>query len=121
MSTDLVDAAEYLAETLTQENSALAALDLKRAGTMLAVKERAVAAFTVALTGAPLAEADRPWASRLQSLTDENKVLLERAMAAQGRVMAVFAQAVAQPSGYCGTRARASAERPIPFALAAQA
>ena len=42
-------------------------------------------------------------------------------MAAQGRVMAVFAQAVAQPSGYCGPRARASAERPIPFALAAQA
>jgi hypothetical protein len=121
MKTELVDAAEHLADTLTQENAALAALDLKRAGAMLAVKERAVAEFTVALAGMSLDEADRPWASRLRSLTDENKTLLERAMAAQGRVMAVFAQAVARQSGYGGPRPRASAERPIPFALAAQA
>ncbi len=121
MNTELVDAAEHLAETLTQENSALAALDLRRAGAMLSVKERAVAEFTVALAGTTLDEADRPLASRLRSLTDENKVLLERAMAAQGRVMAVLAHAVTQQSGYAGPRVRASAERPIPFALAAQA
>lgn len=121
MNTELVDAAERLAETLTQENAALAALDLKRAGAMLAVKQRAVAEFTVALAGTSMAAADRPLASRLQSLSDENKALLERAMAAQGRVMAVFAQAVTRQSGYGGVRGRAPAERPIPFALAAQA
>jgi hypothetical protein len=121
MKTGLVDAAEYLAETLTQENAALAALDLKRAGAMLEVKQHAVAEFTVALAGTSLGEADRPLAKRLRSLTDENKVLLERAMAAQGRVMAVFAQAVTRKPGYCGPQGRTSAERPIPFALAAQA
>jgi hypothetical protein len=121
MNTDLVDAAEYLAETLTQENAALAALDLKRAGAMLAVKQRAVAEFTVAIAGTTLDQADRPLASRLRSLTDENKALLERAISAQGRVMAVFAQAVTQQPSYGGPRGRAPAERPIPFALAAQA
>ena len=121
MNTELVGAAERLADTLAQENAALAALDLQRAGAMLAMKRRAVAEFTVAVAGSSLDETDRPLASRLLSLTDENKALLERAIAAQGRVMAVFAQAVTPQPGSGGSRGRAPAERPIPFALAAQA
>lgn len=121
MNTELVDAAERLADTLARENAALAALDLQRAGAMLVEKQRAVAEFTDAVTGASLDDADRPLASRLRSLTDENKALLERAIAAQARVMAVFAQAVTPQPGYGGPRGRAPAGRPIPFALAAQA
>jgi len=121
MKTDLEEAAEHLADTLAQENAALAALDLKRAGAMLPVKQRAVAAFTVALEGNSLDEADRPLASRLRSLSDENKILLQRAIAAQGRVIAIFAQAATRQPGYRGPRCHSSAERPIPFALAAQA
>jgi hypothetical protein len=121
MNTNLGEAAQHLADTLTLENAALAALDLKRAGAMLAGKQRAVTAFTTALAGTSLDEDSRPMATRLRALTDENKTLLERAIAAQGRVMAVFAQAVARPPGYGGPCGRPSAERPVPFALAAQA
>ena len=122
MNTGLTRAAEHLADTLTQENAALAALDLRRAGALLAAKQHALAAFTTALAGSSLHEADRSLATRLRSLTDENKTLLERAMAAQGRVIAIFARAVARQSGYCRPcGGRSSAERPVPFAFAAQA
>ena len=121
MSADLVEAARILADTLTEENAALAALDLKRAGALLAGKERAVAVFSAALTGSSPDEAERPLAQRLRSLADENKTLLERAIAAQGRVMAVFAQAAARQPGYGAPSSRTSSCRPVPFALAAQA
>ncbi len=121
MRTEVVQAAQNLAEALMEENAALAALDLKRAGALVAGKERAVAAFTTALAGSSLDEAGRPLAQRLRSLADENKTLLERAIAAQGRVMAVFAQAAARQPGYGAASGRASSCRPVPFALAAQA
>jgi hypothetical protein len=103
MSADLTEAAQNLADALAEENAALAALDVKRAGSLVAVKERAVAAFSAALVGA------------------ENKTLLERAIAAQGRVIAVFAQAAVRPCGYGAPSGRASLCRPVPFALAALA
>lgn len=122
MRTEVFRAAENLADALVEENAALAALDLKRAGALVAGKERAVADFTAALAGSSLDEAGRPLAQRLRSLAAENKTLLERAIAAQGRVMAVFAQAAArQQPGYGASGPRASSCRPVPFALAAQA
>ena len=121
MSADLVGAARDLANALTEENAALAALDLQRAGALVAGKERAVAAFTAALAGSSLDEAGRPLAQRLRSLATENKTLLERAIAAQGRVIAVFAQAAVRPCGYGAPSGRASLCRPVPFALAALA
>ncbi|HLY90572.1 MAG TPA: hypothetical protein VKQ27_16440 [Acetobacteraceae bacterium] len=121
MSADLVEAARNLADVLMEENAALAALDLKQTGALVAGKERAVAAFTAALAGSSLDGAGRPLAQRLRSLADENKTLLERAIAAQGRVMAVFAQAAARQPGYGAASGRVAACRPVPFALAAQA
>jgi len=118
MSTDLIAAATHLADTLAEENAALAALDLPRAAAMLPRKQQAVAAFTTALAWGGATE---PVAQRLRSLADENKVLLERAIAAQGRVIAVFARAAAPPPRYGASRGRYCGGRPVPFALAAQA
>ena len=121
MSADLVTAAQNLADVLAEENAALTVLDVRRAGALVAGKERAIASFSAALAGSTLDEAGRAVAQRLRSLADENKTLLERAIAAQGRVMAVFAQAVARQPGYGASSSRTSSCRPIPFALAAQA
>ena len=85
MNTDLISAATHLADTLAEENAALAALDLARAAAMLPRKQQAVAAFTTALTSGGATE---PLAQRLRALADENKSLLERAIAAQRRVIA---------------------------------
>lgn len=118
MSTDLISAADHLADILTEENSALAALNLTRAAAMLPRKQQAVAAFTTALTSGGATD---PLAQRLRSLADENKALLERAIAAQGRVIAVFARAAAPPPSYGASHGRCCGGRPVPFALAAQA
>ena len=64
---------------------------------MLARKQRALADLAAAQTLAaatPRDAADR-MARRLQGLAIENKRLLERAIAAQGRVIGVIAQAAA--------------------------
>ena len=111
------DAATRLADTLAAENTALAALDLPLAVALLPQKQTAVAAFIDA-AHAPIS---RDLAERLRSLAQENKALLERAIAAQGRVIAVIARAAAPPRQYGTAQGRGTAGRPIPFALAAQA
>lgn len=116
MSTDLITAAEHLAKTLEAENAALAALDLPRAAAMLEQKRQALASFTGAL-GTPVAGAE-PIGERLRSLAQDNKVLLERAIAAQGRIIALIAHAATPPPGY-GTPHRTV--RPVAFAYAARA
>ncbi len=118
MSDDLITAGSRLAATLEVENAALAALDLPRAAGMLAEKERAVAEVAAAEVAAvPHAAAERV-ARRLRALALENKRLLERAIAAQGRVIGVVAQAAsaAAPVGYGQPRKH----RAAPFALSAR-
>ena len=122
MTMELMDAGSAVAETLQAENSALAALDLPRAGAMLARKERALAdlAAAAARAGTQSHHAADRVARRLQALAIENKRLLERAIAAQGRVIDVMARAAASaeaPTGYGLTRGR----RPAAFALSAKA
>jgi len=59
-------------------------------------------------------------ARRLQALALENKRLLERAIAAQGRVIGVVARAAAPmvaPGGYASSRG----SRPHAFALSSKA
>ena len=82
-----------LAETLEAENAALAALDLPRAAGMLADKRSAVAEFDAVRTAPAPSEAAQRMARRLQGLAMENKRLLERAIAVQGRVIGVIARA----------------------------
>jgi hypothetical protein len=120
MSDDMMTAGNMLADVLTVENAALAAFDLPRAGAMLARKQRALADLA-ALQATPASHdaADR-MARRLRALAIENKRLLERAIAAQGRVIGVIARAATAtttPAGYGPGRA----PRPAAFALSAKA
>lgn len=127
MTTDFFAAAAVLAETLAEENAALAALDLQRAAAMLPDKQRAAAAFvavqTTHVVGSHRATAER-LVRRLRSLVAENKALLERAIVVQGRVIGVIARAAAPavaPSGY-GARGRTChAGRPAAYALSERA
>lgn len=117
MSSDLIAAGTALAATLEAENAALGALDLPRAAAMLDEKQRVVADLAAAEAPAPNPAAER-MARRLRALALENKRLLERAIAAQGRVIGIVAQAAtATPDGY-GSRRR---QRPPPVALSARA
>lgn len=120
MSDDMMTAGNMLADVLTVENAALAVLDLPRAGAMLARKQRALADLA-AMPATPASHdaADR-MARRLRALAIENKRLLERAIAAQGRVIGVIARAATAtttPAGYGPGRA----PRPAAFALSAKA
>jgi hypothetical protein len=127
MSTDLIQAADALADTLERENAALAALDLPRAAGMLADKQRAVNAFTTAqaVTASPPPRTMiEPLARRLRALADENRLLLERSIAVQGRVIGIIARvatrAVDTPC-YGARGGVTSACRPTAFAFAARA
>jgi hypothetical protein len=111
------DVATRLADTLAAENAALAALDLRRAVGYLPEKQAAIAAFA----GATGASVSRDLVEQLRSLAQENKALLERAIAVQGRVIAVIARAATPPRQYGASQCRGTAGRPVPFALAAQA
>jgi hypothetical protein len=97
MNLDLAFAAGALADTLTRENAALAAMDLPGANALLAQKLRTVEAFALAHQKAAPArpgDLDRPTVERLRTLAAENKRLLDRAMAVQGRVIELVASAV---------------------------
>jgi hypothetical protein len=116
MSMDVVAAGTVLAEVLEAENAALATLDLPRAARLLEDKQRALAGLTGAAPAPPVANAAAGrLAHRLQALALENKRLLERAIAAQGRVMSVVARAAtpAVPAGYGTARPR----RPVALAV----
>ena len=116
MSDDMMTAGNVLADTLTVENAALAALDLPRAGAMLARKQRALADLAAMKVTPASHDAAERMARRLRALAVENKRLLERAIAVQGRVIGVIARATtaaAAPTGYGSMRGG----RPPPFAL----
>ena len=118
MSDDLIAAGTLMADTLEAENAALAALDLPRAAGMLVDKQRALAGLSAVQAAPAPREAAERMARRLQALAIENKRLLERAIAAQGRVINVVARAAAAaPVGYGPARGR----QPGAFALSAKA
>lgn len=130
----LIAAAVALADTLARENTALAALDLPRAGELLADKECHTGAFAaaharLAAAGDALPPALRTMAetvgSRLATLGAENRRLLERALFVQERVIGSLARAVPQalevaPRYDAGGSLR-TAPRPPPVMLAARA
>ena len=104
MRRTLIEAAVHLADTLARENAALRALDLAAAAGMLDEKQHAAEAFLEAqarvasgLTAGPLpGPPSREVAERLTALAEENRRLLERAIAVQGRLLGTLARA-AQP------------------------
>jgi hypothetical protein len=124
MKTPVHAAIEAVSAVLARENAALAALDLVRAGGFLAEKRAATDALALALvagTGTLPAPAQ---AEQLRDLAGENRRLLERAIAVQGRVIAVIARAVprnAVAPRYAAHGGMARAPRPLPVALSARA
>ncbi|HJS87077.1 MAG TPA: hypothetical protein VJ779_16595, partial [Acetobacteraceae bacterium] len=89
-----LDAALRLLDALDRENTALAALDLKRVASMLAEKQEAVEAFTRACQRDRAIVALTPLVPRLGEAAARNRQLLERGIAVQGRVLALIARAV---------------------------
>lgn len=108
----LAAAAAALADLLARENAALAALDLPRATVLLQQKSQAFAAFEREVLRARPAfdpsDAERAdWrrlGDTLRGLGEENRRLLERAIAVQGRVLASIARAV--PKALAGAAPR---------------
>ena len=120
MTHDLISAGTLLADTLEEENAALLALDLPRAVGLLADKQRAVDGLAAAQAAPAANPAAERMARRLKALALENKRLLERAIAAQSRVIGVVGRAAAPalaPTGYAPLRG----QRPAAFALSAKA
>ena len=94
-----------LASILERENAALAAMDLTAAAALLPEKTAVLAALPDATPGA---EADT--ARRVAGLAKENKDLLERAIAAQERVIGIVARAAVSVQPVYGGSGRA---RPV--------
>ncbi len=122
----LVSAADALASVLEQENRALEALDFAAALSLLAAKQKATTSFVEAEKQfRTLPPAARPGIGarcrRLRTLVADNRRLLERALAAQGRVIAVIAHAIhSSPEAlpHYGAAGRpAGRSRPLALAL----
>jgi hypothetical protein len=112
---------EALVAVLEQENAALAALDLVRAGALVERKRAAAEALAAATTQPP-----PPVAAllHLRDLAQQNKRLLERALAVQGRVIGIIGRAVPHPhpsSRYAAHGRLAAIPRSAPVALSARA
>jgi len=92
----MLEAAAALATVLAEENAALAVMDIPRANALLATKIAATDRLVLAMRPpvAPLPAQGRAQAGQLRDLAAQNKILLERAMVAQNRVMACIARAV---------------------------
>jgi len=129
---DLPTAGAALAALLEQENRLLEALDLAAAAALLRAKNGAATAFILAQAqtrssgGIPPGRhaALAALGTRLRTLGAENRRLLERGLAAQGRVIAVIARAVrahpATPPRYGASGAPAGPRTPAPLAISAR-
>ncbi len=97
MTDDLLRTMTRLADTVAAENAALRALDLPGAARLLPEKQAVAALLTAARAaagaGAKPSPALRSAAARLRTLAEENRRLLERAIAVQTRVLGVLAGA----------------------------
>lgn len=119
-------AASALADVLAAENAALSRMDVPSANALLPAKQAATEALVSARRdGLPVADTVvLSQVERLTMLAAENKILLERAMAAQNQIMACIARAVpkALQNGRYGAGGHATPAQTIPpVALSARA
>ena len=127
---ELIAAAMSLADIIGQENHALRAMDLARACALLedknAAADRFIAAQPIGTQAGGLDQgAVLTVAARLQELAAENRILLERAMAVQGRLIGIVTEAgrlaaAREPPRY-GPHGRPTAALSVPLALSARA
>lgn len=132
MMDSLILAGQRLAEALRAENEALAKLDLPRAATLANSKIAATDAFAAAYAAqakhgsapdGPVRQAAAVLTRRLEELGQENRRLLERAVALQSRVIETIAGAAlpkAAPQGYAPPGSRPAGVRPPALALSAR-
>ncbi len=123
-SNTLIEAAVRLADILAAENAALVAMDLAGAAKLLGDKQAATADLTAAQAATLFAPAGmKEVAGRLSDLADENRRLLERAIAVQKRVLGTVARAAqaANPQPQYGPGGAFAARTPTPWALRANA
>lgn len=100
----ILQAAVHLCSVLADENEALAALDIPRANALLEAKRHATEMLVAAQRDNTLpatAEA-MVQARNLDALAGRNKLLLERAIAAQHRVLGCIARAIPRAAGQVG-------------------
>lgn len=133
MMQSLLTAGLRLAEALRAENEALSALDMARAAAIAPGKIKASDAFAAAFAAAkrqgdkaegPEREVAEQLALRLKTLSEENRRLLERAIALQSRVIETIAGAAlpaATPATYgaAGLRARPMQANALSFSARA--
>jgi hypothetical protein len=86
------NAVDRLAEVLAQENAALKRMDFPAAIALVPAKE---AALTAMARDAPPAAMRSPAIQTLAGLAEENRVLLERAIEVQTRIVRMVARAIA--------------------------
>lgn len=124
MPKPLIEVAGRLADILERENEALKAMDLPRAATLLPEKTAAIADLSASAGSAfgPPGPALVSTAQRLDGLALENRRLLERAIAAQQRVIGIVVSAAAGVAVEPSYGARARQMRPTcPMALSTRA
>lgn len=133
MMDSLILAGHRLAEALRVENEALAKLDLSRAATLASHKIAASDAFAAAFAAqakhglapeGPVRQAAAVLTRRLEELGRENRLLLERAVSLQSRVIETIAGAALPrmgTQGYAPAGTRAHGQRPPALALSARA
>jgi hypothetical protein len=129
----LLTAGQRLADALRAENAALTALDMPRAAGLATAKIQAADGFAAAFAtarklGSKAEGTERLKAAdlteRLQQLGNENRRLLERAIAIQSRVIETIAGAALPRSGGPGYGAAgrpAGGRQPLAFAMATRA
>lgn len=95
MNSTALDAANRVAEVLAQENAALQRMDLPAAVALVPGKEAALAdlARETPLPPGALSPAVVALGRRLADLAEENRILLERAIGVQARIVQMIARA----------------------------
>ena len=95
MSTAALDAANQVAAVLAQENAALQRMDLPAAVALVAAKEAALADLVreAPLPSSALSPVVLALGRRLIDLAEQNRILLERAIGVQARIVQMIARA----------------------------
>jgi hypothetical protein len=118
MPKPLLQVAQRLADVLDRENAALRVMDLRRAVGLLPEKTAAIADLNAAesIGSGPPSPDVVAMAARLDGLAQENRVLLERAIGAQRRVIGIIVRAAASVTvapNYGGQGRRAHLKGPM--------
>lgn len=120
----LIAAGLRLAETLRDENEALATLDFSRAAQLAAAKIQAAEGFAAAQAacdkaGRAFDQAEREVAARLteaiEGLARDNRAALERAIALQSRVIETIAGAASAATRRAGGNYGAGGQAAAPY------